>query len=260
MRSVVVSVDYADFLAVTLPRNAPHFTSTLVVTTPADTATQSVVNSVVNAECFKTDAFYRGEGAIFRKWLALGEALEYMQADPYQYDDWLCVWDADVVMPEFMDAWGIGDAKDRERDQDSLYVPRRRMLRDPAAFTDSLDWQSLSLHPEREFPGYFQCFSAQAKSLEGVAPVDWYDGSWSHCGGADSFFALRFPESHRRRPPFEVLHLGEDGVNWCGRSQPYLDGTTHPDAEARRAQLDEMIRERHSKRGPGKYDHEKVRW
>ena len=64
-----ICVDFADILALTLPRNARHFKNILVVTSPDDHATADVVKSVKNASLFTTDAFYR-DGAVFNKGLA----------------------------------------------------------------------------------------------------------------------------------------------------------------------------------------------
>jgi hypothetical protein len=41
-----------------------------------------------------------------------------------------------------------------------------------------------------------------------------------------------------------VLHLGEAGVNWCGRATAYADGTLPVGAEQRRSTLRQMISNR----------------
>ena len=101
MRGIVVSVEYDDLLAITLARNARHFERILVVTSPADEATQDVAARVPNAEVHTTDAFYRN-GAAFNKGLALEEGFERIGRE-----GWLLAWDADIVMPQRMDLAGI---------------------------------------------------------------------------------------------------------------------------------------------------------
>ena len=58
MKSIVVCVEYDDFLAVTLPRNRRHFRHTLVVTSFADLGTQRIARSA-GCACYLTDAFYQ---------------------------------------------------------------------------------------------------------------------------------------------------------------------------------------------------------
>ena len=74
--AVMVSVDYADLLSITLPRNRHHFERVMVVTTPnvSDLATREVARAN-NAELFCTNSFY-DDGAHFNKWKALEQALD----------------------------------------------------------------------------------------------------------------------------------------------------------------------------------------
>lgn len=246
MKAITVSVDYADLLAITLPRNAPRFSEVVVVTSPADRATQRLCEEVPGVRCHVTEAFYAGEGAVFRKWAALEEGLALLGRD-----GWIWVLDADILLPQRfrVDAFNFC--------RGNLYGPRRRMLRNPAEYSDELDWRTLPVAPDREFAGYCQIFNARDPHL-GAPP--WYQTGWLHAGGGDSFFARCWPEVRRIRPQFEVLHLGEDGKNWCGRATRYADGTMHPDAAARLTQLDEFRRRRDENRRAGRdpYEHERL--
>jgi hypothetical protein len=215
MNSLVVCVDFDDFLEITLPRNKRHFNRTLVVTTCADAAAQRIAYKN-GCECFATESFYEGDAA-FNKGLAIEKGLDVLGRD-----GWLCVWDADIVMP--------GSIK-HDYDRDCLYTPYRRTMIDPSQFSDDLDWEKVtSVGPEKnEFPGYFHLFHTGAA---GVKP--WYSTNWRHAGGYDSDFQNKFA-NRLRRPPYMVLHLGptvddkiEDlparvGENWCGRVTPRLD-------------------------------------
>lgn len=239
LRGITVCVEYGDLLAITLPRNAKHFERLVVVSTPWDTDTAAVVASVPNAVLFATDAFYRN-GAAFAKWAALEEGLDRLGRR-----GWVVVFDADIVMPERMDLSGVRCG--------NLYTPPRRMLRDPSTFGDALDWESLPRHAAEEFAGYFQMFHCDDPAL---GPAPWYETDWAHAGGADSFFARKWSRRRQVRPPFEVLHLGEDGQNWCGRVTPRLDGSRHPDADRRAKRLSDFIAGR---QGRANFEHEKVR-
>ena len=227
MKSIVVCVEFDDLLAITLPRNARHFERVLVVTSPADEATQHVVSAVPNGEVYATDAFYR-QGAAFNKGLALEQGFDVLGRE-----GWLLVWDADIVMPDRMELADV--------EIGNLYSPHRRMCRNPGEYHGQTDWTRWPIQGDREHAGYFQLFHA-ADPLLGDRP--WYGIDWKHAGGCDSDFQARWPAHKRRRLPFEVLHLGVEHVNWHGRCQPRLDGSLPPDAQARRKAQRRMYRER----------------
>lgn len=239
MKAITVSVDYGDLLGITLPRNSHHFEKILVVTTPDDRETQRVCSQVPNCEVYTTDAFYRGDGAIFRKWLALEEGLDRLGRT-----GWIWVLDADILLPRIVS---------QEFEIGCLYSPYRRMLADPRQYRDSLDWSNLPRARDREWAGYSQIFHCDDPHL-GSPP--WYETNWRHAGGADSFFQMKWPGKRKLRPRFEVLHLGVHGRNWCGRTTPRLDGTLPKGAESRRWLLRGLIRRRG--RGIGRFHHEKM--
>jgi hypothetical protein len=235
IKSLVVCVEYDDFLTITLPRNKGHFTRTLVITAPTDTRTQDLVESV-GSECHITDAFYRG-GAALNKGAAIEEGFDVLGRD-----GWICVWDADIVMPRSLRIPGIRTG--------SLYVPRRRILEDPREYTDELDWSTLpSPTLPEEFDGYFQLFHASALSVR-----PWYGITWRHVGGGDNEFSDKFAAEHKCRPLFDVLHLGPEGIagrdtrigqNWQGRVTPRLDTGERPSLAAERmAKIDQMLEDR----------------
>lgn len=229
MNAILVSVDYSDLLSVTLPRNRKHFDRMCVVTSPADLASQRIAR-----ECgccvWATDAFWRN-GADFNKWLALEEGLDFLGRS-----GWLAILDADVLWPSykmnFANEWceltdnkpihavtkeNIPIYKVRQLEIGNLYTPLRRMAPWPIPVPPESDWGKFPLHPQqREFAGYTQIFHANDPAL---GPAPWHQTDWRHAGGADSFFQAKWGDAHKVRPPFEVLHLGQSGVNWCGRTE-----------------------------------------
>lgn len=211
MRAVIVSVDYGDFLALTLPFNRRHFSDVLVVTTERDAVTVEVALHH-GCDVHVTDAFYRG-GADFNKWLALEEGLDW-----FGRDGWLTLLDADVVLPREFEGF--------QPSPGYLYSPLRRMWLNPTGVVPlQEDWKSLPLFEDYEHAGYTQTFHCADPVL---GPGPWHETNWRHAGGADSFFQQRWPVGRRTRPAFEVLHLGPAGANWCGRVTPTLDGTMPP--------------------------------
>lgn len=206
MKSVVVCVEYDDLLRVTLSRNHKHFVETIVVTSPADVKTQALVREFPNVTACVTDAFYRN-GNKFNKGAALEEGLEATGRK-----GWIVVWDADIVMPPKMPLAGLTP--------NCLYNPRRHILDDPSEFSDTLDWNTVPVRPDRWFPGYFQLFHSDDPALR-LRP--WYGSRWEHAGGCDSDFERKWVLASRKRLPFNVLHLGPCDTNWYGRTTERLD-------------------------------------
>lgn len=213
MNSITVCVEYDDFLQITLPRNLRHFTDTLVVTSPEDQKTQALTK-YLGCKCLVTDVFYR-DGASFNKGAAMEEGFDYLGRE-----GWICVWDADIVMPV---EWSFN------RNPSCLYSPARRILEDPTLFTDDLDWKTLRNSTNiNEFAGYFQLFHSSA-----LKKLPWYGTDWTHAGGCDSDFEQKFSMGNKCRTSFDVLHLGPEGIeylntrigaDWSGRVTRRIDG------------------------------------
>lgn len=245
MKAVTVSVSYGDVLALTLPRNRLHFRNVVVVTSPDDAETQAVARAA-GAELFITDLFFR-DGATFNKGRAIDAALRQVASEP-DFDDWLAVVDADTLLPEMGVCWN-------ELKAGSIYGARRRMLRDLAAYGPGFDWRTAPVNPERELPGFLHVWHIDDPHTPGRGgPL--YPVHWAHAGGVDSEHAMQWP-TDRRVKLFEVLHLGEDGKNWCGRTTVRRDGTRPVEADARAAALKSFLSRRAGRVFPY-YDHEQI--
>ena len=222
--AILVCVDYADLLAITLPANRHHFNRVVVVSSSADGKAQLIATRN-GAENFITESFY-DDGAAFNKWKALEQGLDFMGRR-----GWICILDADVLWPE------NSDVDTSKLEWETLYGCHRRMLHQwpHVAIPVESEWAQLPNHPNvNEWAGFTQLFHAQDSHL-GTPP--WHETDWLHAGGADSFFQDNWPRDDKMRLPFEVLHLGPDGHNWCGRASAYADGGKHPLADQRREQL-----------------------
>lgn len=245
MKAILVSYQYSDLLVTTLPRNIHHFESVHVVTAPQDVATIDVAK-VCGAQVYQTDAFWR-HGAAFNKWLALEEALDDCEL---RKSGWLCLMDADVIWPQKLPVFPM--------EKGFLYAPLRRMFFPwPRHLPAESEWTAYPLHSNvQEWAGYSQIFHADDPVL-GSPP--WHETNWTHAGGADSFFQAKWPAARKVRPPFEVLHLGEAGVNWAGRVTPYADGTRPAEADARAERLRQVFAGRRGKQGMARFEHERLR-
>lgn len=242
MRAVIVCVDYSDYLAITLPINRHHFEDMLVITSLDDTATIRLANTN-DCKVHATNSFY--DNAYFNKYKALEQGL-----DIFGRHGWLCILDADIVWPHIIQPI----PPDRFRFPKEyienplnltigkLYVPQRHMC--PSI-------EELGPVRDEEFAGYSQIFHASDPVL-GKPP--WHE-QWKHAGGGDSFFAKKWIAKNQVRPPFNVLHIGEPGINWCGRVTPYLDGTVHPKAEENKYAVQQMLQTRRKNHN---FKHEKL--
>ena len=236
INSIVVCVEYDDFLAVTLPKNKHHFDRTLVVTTWTDQKTQEVA-AQNNCECFNTTAFHE-KGAVFNKGAALEKGFDVLGRV-----GWICVWDADIIMPHVMAIQNL--------QKDCLHVPFRCLVNKPEDYLQyelEKTWEDLPvpvlLH---EFSGYFHLFHAS------VMDPPWYSANWIHAGKYDSLFTQEFYRNRRKRLPFKVLHLGPKGIipksdfgtNWLGRVSPRIDtGKISPESSKRQQKTQQLIQDR----------------
>lgn len=223
MKAITVCVEYDDLLDITLRRNVRHFEEVLVVTSPEDLKTQEIALSVPKVRLYITDVFYT-DGCPFRKAAAIEEAFDVLGRE-----GWICLLDADTLLPPIIEVsdFLVG----------YLYSPLRRLLLNPAQWTENLDWTKLPYGPEAQyalFSGYCQIFHADDPA---VRARPWYNSKWMHAGGCDTEFERRWAPFHKERPGFEVLHLGQLDTNWCGRVTARADGTTPREATNRSERL-----------------------
>lgn len=216
-RCILVCVNYDDILAITLPRNIDKFSACCVVTSPEDTATQELVAMFPEVTLFVTDAFTR-YGAAFNKGLAMEEAFDY-----FGRHGWMLIIDADIVLPATLQLNNVVPG--------NVYGASRRMLQDPAAYCDGMDWNKLPVGADKEIAGFFQLFFAADSVLRTARP--WYEPTFSHAGGCDSYFQQLWAPEYRKRLDLHVLHIGPRDTNWFGRSSVRTDGTQPPEAGLR---------------------------
>ena len=191
--AVIVSVDYAEKLSITLPINRRHFGRVLVVTKVQDNLTPRVATQN-RAEVYVIDAHYT-DSAAFQKWRAVEEGLDWIGRTGL-----VCLMDADIVWPRV--------TPDIVLQTGILYGPRCRIT-DYARSQPEDRWSKLPLHPcYSKWPQYIcngvMIFHADDSSL-GRPP--WFDAikSPSDCGRQ---FQQHWHVSRRVQLPFNVLHLG----------------------------------------------------
>ena len=260
LRAIMVAVDYSDLLALSLPYNLRHFDQLWVVT---DGRSAPSVFDVARPFCDRvgvhvTGAFYEG-GAAFNNWKALEQGLDAMGRQ-----GWLAILDADVLWPASVcvrsdgaDLLYEGPGWSFRQRPGQLCSPLRRMAPWPLSpVPPESEWGRYPVHRNvNEWAGYSQAFHASDPAL---GPPPWHQTDWKHAGGADSFFQQRWQPIDKVRPPFEVLHLGEAGANWCGRATPYGDGTMPKEAVSRVEEMGRIWQGRRGKGGMDRFVHERL--
>jgi hypothetical protein len=198
LSGVVVSVNYGDRLAQSLPGNIALFDEFVVVTTDEDKLTQSIAKKhgakvVVSNRCFDDDhAFNKGR--------MLNDGLAAL-SDP----DWVILTDADITLNPNTRDYVFGNSLN----PGCLYFTTRR---EPA----TVDNQLASIN--REPNGYFQLFNPHAKAIRGVWPKPMCE-EFCSAGSIDSWFWQQWPrEKVIFVPDFGVEHVpsGKLGENWNG--------------------------------------------
>ncbi len=238
-KAIITCVDFDDILQITLPQNVKYFDQILVVTASHDKRTIRIAQSSPHVMPYETNAFYR-DGAKFNKGLAIENALDFIGRD-----GWIVTLDVDIIVSHPLSIYI------NQLDTECLYGARRRMCYNPAEYKEA-NWEKYPIKMDGEIPGCFQLFHASASVLH---DRPWYGVGWTHAGGYDSDFEAKFRPNHTRWLPFEILHLGQDGENWYGRTAPRLDGKKVRNQEQHKRGMDEMYQLRYEN---GNMDHEHV--
>ena len=192
---VIVSVDYNDFLEITLGHNQKIFDRITVVTSHSDKRCVEICEKM-GVDVVITDSMY-SDGAKFNKGKAINEGLASLE-DP----EFVLILDADIIVPDMY--------MDFPLEEKTIYYRDRIMLRDHESYErfmeGSSDFETESLGPI----GYFQLFKYSSKLK--------YAESSSNAAWSDVKFIRKFRWQKKIDSP--VIHLGEDKKNWSGRTTP----------------------------------------
>jgi len=236
---ITVCVDYADFLAVTLPEAMKHGRVT-VATAPKDLATIELCKHH-GVACVVTDAWYQ-DGDPFNKGAGINAALEARKPE-----GWLLSMDADIVLPPAP----RNGTPIAQLDKQCMYGARRleceRMdrweecLREGNYFDLPLSplprigkngrvWGSRPTRNPIAVQGYFQLWHY------GERPYKLYE--WRDARKCDVSLALKFKDRERKLipwPKYQVIHLGIRKKNWRGRLTETWSTCTIPSGDLERA-------------------------
>lgn len=209
----VVCVNYADYLAVTLPANAARVRCALVLTSEGDAETRRVVTEVaaggprgpvdVRLHTVPDELVHR-RGATFNK-SALVRQLQLHMNAAARPDDWLLLLDADIMLPDGFDA--LFRERHAALDRDGMYsLPRHDFYSREHLATRKVDKVY-----QVQFAGFCQMYHRR-DVLYGEHSAD--------CSQCDIFFKNAFRSAALLSAEHPVLHLGIEGWNWKGRVTP----------------------------------------
>ena len=224
LECVIICVDYADFLAWTLPFNRPHFDRLIVVTSTTDKKTQKLCEHY-HVRCVQTDAFFRDEKA-FDKAAGLNIGLEQLELK-----DWVAVMDADIMLPprakEMIERsqpnkdfiYGIDrvNCPNFESLMDFISEPEMQYFGQAFVAMNRFDMGARLVCEQGYVPiGFFQLY--HPKCSQTLRYCERHD---SHGNHSDMNHASQWPRNRRGFIPEVIgIHLSSDGDsqnNWRGR-------------------------------------------
>lgn len=231
LEAVVVCLNYADFLAESLPMNLSHIDRLVVVTGHEDHATREVCRKW-SVECVLTDVFTE-KGETFNKGSAINIGIGTLRQQ-----GWIMQLDADIVLP--VNFRGMLDKSALQRDciygaermnvvgYDQWHRIKDKWFTDPqfayryiVNSPSDLAVGANVVHKQYGYTpiGFFQLWHSEYMHRYELR----YPETEGSAENMDVQWALRWPRAKRLLlPTFRVFHLESEtarmGANWSGRT------------------------------------------
>ena len=197
---IIVSVDYNDFLILTLEHNKKIFDNITVVTTHDDMMCQNICRKY-NTRCITTDIFYENDYK-FNKGAAINKAIESLN-NP----ELILLLDADTIVTSPINLEEIED--------DVLYTSDRWICYNYFQYErwqkNEISVVNLPKYEKDNNYGFFQLFSC--KNPFGI---EWYPSDLENSSHPDLKFSSLFPT--KKTIKSDIIHLGDVKKNWDGRT------------------------------------------
>lgn len=192
---LIVSVNYNDFLILTLQKNSKLFENITVVTSPDDFLCQKICEKF-NVNCLITDVMFES-GAKFNKGKAINFALNSIDKESF-----VLILDADIIVENPINI--------EELENNTLYTSGRWIVKDHDSYKEYEVYGTRNLtYESNKGLGFFQLFYNERQRY----PEDFNDAGWSDLVFRDKFTVVQ--ELTNR-----ILHLGKIKKNWSGRKTP----------------------------------------
>jgi len=197
---IIVSVNYNDYLLLSLSNNIKYFEDITVVTSADDLMCQKICDKF-GVKCVVTDRMYEN-GATFNKGKAINDGIKSIE-NP----DWILLLDADIIITQKINI---------DTDIDLLYTSDRYICKDYNTYRDweegKIEIEKLGKYEINKGLGFFQLFNINNSNINKELPFPEFsdDAAWSD---------LQFRDKFTKRGKFEksVIHLGDAYKNWKGR-------------------------------------------
>jgi GR25 family glycosyltransferase involved in LPS biosynthesis len=200
---VIVSVDYNDYLSLTLEHNSKIFQNITIVTSETDQKCEEICQKW-GAKCIKTNEMY-SDGSKFNKGKAINIGL-----DSIENPDFILILDADIIVKNRIDLDLL--------EEDVLYTSDRKILE---SINDYNRWISdnnckARIESNRGL-GFFQLFQINNPVLN---KGEIYPEDFGEANGCD----LKFRDFFKKREKIDnqIIHLGPAYKNWKGRKSPFF--------------------------------------
>jgi GR25 family glycosyltransferase involved in LPS biosynthesis len=197
---IIVSVNYNDFLSITL-KSTTKVSNVTVVTSKNDIICQELCKKF-GANCIITERMYE-DGAIFNKGKAINEGIKSLK-NP----EWILLLDADIYLQDdFLEV-----LEKTNLIHQNLIVCKRLILDSYELFLDFLNNKDVGRLERAKGFGYFQMFNIKKfQKKSNIFPENSNDAAWSDIIFRDTF------NKNETELNTTVLHLGQTCQNWEGR-------------------------------------------
>lgn len=195
MDVIIISVDYNDYLSITLKNNLRFVQNIHVVTSSKDLDCQQICSDY-GVDCIITDTFYESNSP-FNKGKAINYAISKLK-NP----SWILILDADIVLKNSIDVSNLN--------YNVLYSCKRIIVETHDQYLN-LNNQELVEEPGIGF-GYFQLFNFSSRYLNKKMI---YPELSRNASKSDVIFKRQFKSIEDLKS--KVYHLGETRLNWNGR-------------------------------------------
>lgn len=195
--AITVCIDYADYLAQTLPNNRPLFSKYYIITERRDTETVRIA-SMYDCTLLYTNVT-KTNGASFNKSGILYHTQRLLHK--HHPTSWIVILDADIYLP--LDIWKSIDISGLNKN--GIYGISRKNY---TTYSDYVSNSPSSVDTsENSAVGYFQMYWNKTKYYE----------SWSiNCAKSDLNFMKLFRYIIGYKDIY-CFHFGEKHTNWNGR-------------------------------------------
>lgn len=237
LEGLVTCVNYADFLAATLPLNRQQFDHLVVVTAPEDFETARLCE-YWNVQCIPCAGFSAHWGK-FNKARGINTGLKALKKN-----GWVVHFDADILLPPLMrpllerleldpaHLYGVDrhTIPNEHEFLSHIFEPKLQQENDVYVHMDSFPISpriSMSQHGGYVPIGFYQLWNPKGSGISTYPELP-----KTNSDRTDTMFATQWPRAKRGfLPEFAVYHLESEpaaqGANWNGRTTMPFGGKHH---------------------------------